>query len=266
MATKTQVLTWFRGQLGYVEGENNHTKYAKIAGHKNNAAWCATFMVAGFRSCKSKLGNESAYTPSLLDSLSGSKLDGPQVGALAFLYFPSLGRVAHVGIVESLREDGRFVTIEGNTDVAGGRTGGRVMRKVRARHGFTFVMPHYDTPPASSKPASAPRSYGNCVKLQKAVRVTPDNQWGPSTEKACDAIRNAGQKKFPYGVAFVQSVIGTKQDGAWGGVSRRALQATVLEAQVALIEMSHRKFPRTGTWDTNTESAYQAVRKICKRF
>ncbi len=179
--------------------------------------------------------------------------------------FQVTDRVAHVGIVESVRKDGRFVTIEGNTDVAGGRTGGQVMRKVRSQNGWTFAMPEYS---ASKKPTTntAPaKNYGNCVNLQKAVRVPADNQWGPGTDKACDAVRNAGQKKFPFGIKFVQGVVGVKQDGAWGGVSRRALQATVLKAQTALVEMSHTKFNRTGVWDTPTESAYQKVRKICRR-
>lgn len=114
-------------------------------------------------------------------------------------------------------------------------------------------------------PAPEPKYYGNCVKLQKAVRVAPDNFWGPDTDKACDSIRQASTKKFPYGVKFVQGVVGTKQDGAWGGASRRALQATVLAMQVALVEESHTSFSRTGVWDGPTESAYQKVRTICKR-
>ena len=91
MATKTQVLSWFRGELGYREGKKNYNKYAKPAGHKNNQAWCATFQVAGFRACGMKLGNESAYTPSLLNSLEGVKIEGPKPGALAFLVLSQPG-------------------------------------------------------------------------------------------------------------------------------------------------------------------------------
>ena len=169
-----------------------------------------------------------------------------------------------MGIVESIRQDGRFVAIEGNTDVAGGRTGGRVMRKVRSQKGFTFVMPKYE-PEAKAKTKPEVKNYGNCVKLQKAVRVNPDNLWGADTDKACDAVRKAGQKKFPFGVRFTQKAVGAEPDGAWGGVSRRALQRTILEVQMALIEMSHTKFDRTGVWDSPTETAYQKVRKVCKR-
>lgn len=107
--------------------------------------------------------------------------------------------------------------------------------------------------------------YGDCRPLQKALRQTPDNFWGQGTDKAADAVRWAAQTKFPFGVKFAQRVVGVKDDGAWGGASRRALQATILSAQTALIDMSHTKFARTGVWDTPTESAYQKVRKICRR-
>jgi hypothetical protein len=194
----------------------------------------------------------------------GERIDGPRPGAIGFLYFPSLGRYAHAVYVEAVRKDGRFVTLEGNTDVAGGRTGGRFMRKVRSQHGFVFYMPHYSEETPVKPPAPA-RNYGNCVKLQKAVRVDPDNNWGDGTDKAVESVRAAFKKQFPYGVKFVQRVVGTKDDGAWGGASRRALQSTILAVQVALVEESHTNFPRTGVWDAPTEAAYQKVRKICRR-
>ena len=206
------------------------------------------------------LGNESAYTPSLADSLEAVKIAGPKAGAIAVLYFPELGRDAHAVWIESVRKDGRFVTIEGNTDVAGGRTGGRVMRKVRSPHNFTFFMPKYDEAPKPKPPY-----YGNCTKLQRALRLNPDNIWGPQTDKAAEAVRAASSRQFPFGVKFVQGVVGVKQDGAWGGVSRRALQKVILEAQNALIDMSHTRFPKTGVWDVPTDKAYQKVRKICRR-
>ncbi len=38
----------------------------------------------------------------------------------------------HTGFVELVNDDGTLATIEGNTDAAGGRTGGQVMRQTRA--------------------------------------------------------------------------------------------------------------------------------------
>lgn len=139
---------------------------------------------------------------------------------------------------------------------------------VSIRHGKTYenTTTCWNYTASDPAPAPAPKPYyGNCVALQKAVRVPADNHWGESTEKACNAVRWAAQTKFPHGVKFAQRVIGVEENGAWGGVSRRALQATILTMQSALIEMSHTKFPRTGVWDTPTEQAYQKVRKICKR-
>lgn len=53
--------------------------------------------------------------------------------------------IAHVGRVEGTLADGRIATIEGNTDYAGGGSGGRVMRQNRganiAGYGLITFMP-----------------------------------------------------------------------------------------------------------------------------
>lgn len=258
MATKEEVLDWFRGQIGYVEGPRNDNKYAKIAGHANHQPWCASFIVAGFRSVGMKLPNESAYTPTMLGAmkLAGTRINDPQVGALAFLYFPSLGRVAHMGIVEKVRNDGRFETIEGNTDVKGGRTGGRVMRKVRSTHNFTFVMPAYDKASKKTRP--------DCRELQRAVRVKPDNQWGEETDKHFNALRMAAlHGEFPYGKAFTQKVVGTNPDGEWGAKSHLAMLATVIAVQKALSEMGWEIGRPDGKWTEKTDIAFIAARRYC---
>jgi len=54
------------------------------------------------------------------------------VGDLFALWFPSLKRFAHVGIVTEVSTDGKTVkTIEGNTNADGGREGWMVAAKVR---------------------------------------------------------------------------------------------------------------------------------------
>ncbi len=144
MTTAQEVLNHARSELKTVEGPNNSTEFAAEADHANNQPWCATFLVAMFRRGGMRLPSESAYTPTMLNGLKHRIINGPQVGALCFLYFASKGRVAHCGLVEAVRSDGRFYNIEGNTDKAGGRTGGRVMRQLRSRNGWTFVMPDYE--------------------------------------------------------------------------------------------------------------------------
>lgn len=245
MAPSTQVLNNFRSELGTVEGpRNNETKYAEEAGHAPYQPWCATFVVAMFRRAGMTLPSESAWTPSMLNGLKqkGRVVKDPQPGALAFLYFRNLGRVAHVGIVESVRPDGRFVTIEGNTDVRGGRTGGRVMRKVRSRAGWTFAMPEYDN--EEKAPRRSPRTEGApsvVHAIQEAVEVDSDGMWGPNTDARVMRMRLAARVKCGYpnnlsvsgmfDIKDVQSVIDTKVDGIWGNKSQAALVRWVKDFQ-----------------------------------
>lgn len=269
MATKTQVLNWFRGQLGYVEGKGNKTKYAAMAGHTNGLAWCATFVCAGFRKNNMQLGNNSAWTPSLRESL-GAKIGGPQVGAIGFMYFPSLDRVAHMGIVEEVRPDGRFVTIEGNTNTDGSRTGGKVMRKVRSTHNWSFYMPDYSEPTPTPKPPPPPVIVGgvSVKRLQAAIRATADGQWGPITDKHMDALRlSSGYHggKHPHGVKFTQKVVGTKQDGIWGPASIASHRSTTLAFQIALKAARFDPMRIDGIWGPNTERAYKAARSKYRR-
>jgi hypothetical protein len=118
-----------------------------------------------------------------------------------FFNFPgdSVNRISHVGIVESVRPDGSIVTIEGNTDERGGRTGGKVMRKVRRVGIVGFGIPDYDGKPASSKPM-APAFPGRLLKLGskgpdvklaqgrlvhlKVARLAIDGEFGPQTAAA----------------------------------------------------------------------------------
>jgi len=55
---------------------------------------------------------------------------GAAPGLVMGIYFPSLGRIAHCGIVERLQGDFVYV-IEGNTNVAGSREGDGVYRRLR---------------------------------------------------------------------------------------------------------------------------------------
>lgn len=86
--------------------------------------------------------------------------------------------------------------------------------------------------------ATAPtRKYSNITALQRAVRATPDNVYGPDTRKRIDAVRRAsrwGGKAFPYGVAYTQGVVGTVVDGIWGANSEAAHDRTVGAIQQAV--------------------------------
>lgn len=54
-----------------------------------------------------------------------------QPGDLFALWFPKLGRWAHIGFVTSVNPDGSIQTIEGNTNADGSREGWLVARKRR---------------------------------------------------------------------------------------------------------------------------------------
>lgn len=194
--TVADMLAVARRNLGVVEGKNNDNIYAAVAGHANNAPWCATFLVACARRAGVKLGNESAWTPALRRSLSLVSRDDARPGDLMFIFFPSLRRVAHVGVVEAVFPT-FVITIEGNTDEAGGRTGGKVMRKKRAYKNLSFARPVYRKPkpparPVKRKPDPILR-IGNrgqlVLNVQRALvkhggRVSLDGDFGPATKRA----------------------------------------------------------------------------------
>lgn len=202
--TATDVLAVARRNLGITETPmgSNKTPYAAAAGHANGYPWCATFLVACFRAQKIKLGNESAYTPSLYNSMAKVARADVKPGDLMFMYFPSKGRIAHVGIVEAVFPS-YVITIEGNTDEAGGRTGGKVMRKKRAYKDLSFTRPEYAPPPPPKpapkrRPADPVLRVGNTgqkvLDIQRALnkaghRVAMDAQFGPLTKKAVQAFQ-----------------------------------------------------------------------------
>jgi surface antigen len=129
-------------EVGTIEGpKDNETKYGKFM-KANFQPWCGSFVnwcgdesgvkipntvwteggAAAFKKAKKWMDVETAT---------------PQVGDIVYFDFPADGidRISHVGIVIKVREDGRVVTVEGNTapDKKGNqRNGGEVCRKVRA--------------------------------------------------------------------------------------------------------------------------------------
>lgn len=103
-------------------------------GHPRGTAWCGAFtytahIEAGLR----PPGDPSAYAWSPTWFSTTTRLvavDRCEPGDVMGIYFPSLGRIAHVGVVE--RRDGDVLTtIEGNTNDASSREGDGVYRKRR---------------------------------------------------------------------------------------------------------------------------------------
>lgn len=207
MATADDVLNVARSQLGVVESPpgSNQVLYASWAGIPGRA-WCAAFAcwvleragaldVARFVNCQTGVD---------LYRAAGRFGPDPHPGALVFFQWPGVGRACHVGFIEAPRPDGG-VTIEGNTDEAGGGSGGKVMRHVRRANIVGYGYPILAVPVAPAAPASpvpgppiAARpvlrqgaSGGYVRLLQAKLGVTADSIFGPQTKKAVVAFQKA---------------------------------------------------------------------------
>ncbi len=239
-ACADDVINVARSQLGFVEAPpgSNRSPYGKWYG-MDGQPWCAMFVswCAG-RAGAAGLIPKHAFTPSGAAWFKERNQWGsaPRRGAVVYFRWPSMNRIAHVGIVESVRADGAVVAIEGNTDTAGGRTGGRVMRQVRRAHVAGYGYPAY----ASTSAAAATMSSASRAKLdvdgemgpmtwkvvQRVLGVPADGEPGPVT---CTALqRRVGSTQDgelgPQTIKALQLRVGVAADGEWGPQTTRALQ------------------------------------------
>ena len=154
MATAQHLLDVARSQLGVHEDppKSNSTPYGRWYG-MDGQAWCAMF--ASW--CLAQVGVHDwkhAYTPTgyqMFRNAGRLHFKGAQPGDLVYFDFPgdAVHRISHVGFVESVNPDGTVNTIEGNTNAAGSRTGGNVLRHRRDPivHGIRgYGRPDYDPP------------------------------------------------------------------------------------------------------------------------
>jgi CHAP domain len=157
--TVRDLLTWAARQVKTMETGDNIQPYAALAGHANGQPWCATFVVAGWKVSHVLVvaGTDTPYTPTMQKDFksAGRLFDEPQPGDAGFVFYPNLGRIGHVFLVE--RVQGDFVnTIEGNTNLDGSRTGVGVFRHSRRWHrGGSlrgFGRPHFGAPAANTRP------------------------------------------------------------------------------------------------------------------
>lgn len=158
MSTVSKTLAEARKHLGYYKRPGTVTSfgdwYAKQVGSNvyRTAQWCAIFIsYVAAQAGASRIIPLHAYTPSGVAWFKAQKrwhagLKGVRAGDIVYFNFGSLGRVSHIGIVESVNRDGSVNTIEGNTSsTAAGdqRNSGTCARKRRKAYIVGYGRPNY---------------------------------------------------------------------------------------------------------------------------
>lgn len=136
------------GQGNDADGSNKYNEW--FWGYRSTGAWCAVFMAwcfkqVGIISRLDGLTNKAGCEPWRRWAVAnGIFRKAPKVGAIVLYdWNPATGDGAdHIGIVESIDENG-IIAIEGNTSVNGSQSnGGKVLRKRRYLSdimGFVYV-------------------------------------------------------------------------------------------------------------------------------
>ena len=163
--TAADVLRIARGQIGYEERGNNDNKFGRAYG-MNGCPWCQQFVWWVFR--QAGVGGEMPKTATTRVAYPWYKRhrrlvnirDAKPGDVVWFDFSGSLKPVSHVGIVEKNLGRGRIQTIEGNTNRAGSRTGGGVLRKVRSSRIVAIGRPRYASGGGGGAAPARPASPG----------------------------------------------------------------------------------------------------------
>lgn len=199
MTSIVAVLEKARSQIGVREDPpgSNRVLYSDWYGVRG--PWCAMFVSWVFHHEGLSLPAETpkgfAYTPrgAAWFRNRGRWTTAPAPGHVVFFDFPGDGvnRISHVGIVEKV-EGASVITIEGNTDVNGGRTGGQVLRRTRRGGIVGYGVPDYtDHPHVLPLPPVLRRGMRGPDVRQLQARLNAlgehllaDGDFGPRTEAA----------------------------------------------------------------------------------
>lgn len=197
MGTAQAVLDAARSKLGVTELPygSNRVEFNDWAGVVPGP-WCAAYVSW----CLSQGGAldvpKFVYCPTGVNEYKAAGRFGqePRIGAVVFFQWQGQNRACHVGLVEAIRGDGSVVTLEGNTDDAGGGSGGKVMRHVRRGNIIGYGYPQYEAlAPATPTAPAIPMSVAarpmirqgnqgpNVVYLQQKLGLPADGIFGPNT-------------------------------------------------------------------------------------
>lgn len=229
--TSSTFLKAAASQIGVKEDppSSNKVKYTDWYGLVG--AWCDMFVSwCGDQVGATDIIGKFAWTPSHYQWFKdqGRAGQNPSIGAIVFFRFYG-DVIHHVGIVEKINADGSIQTIEGNTDVYGGRTGGQVMRKVRSTGIVGYGYPNYATPVIPKAGQLEVDGYPGKLtisKLQKvlgvpvngALDITTKKAWQKKVSVAVDGV--LGPKSW----RAIQLQVGATQDGVEGPKTWMAVQ------------------------------------------
>lgn len=199
--TPDRILARAAAEVGTTESppRSNSVKYNQwYYGRDEKGPWCAAFVSWCFYLEDLPLPASTAkgfvYTPSGAAWFqkqgrwvpAGSRK--PEPGWVAFFDFPgdSVNRISHVGIVRRPLTNG-FEAYEGNTDVHGSRTGGRVMLQTRTGRGVVgFGIPAYAISAPTTPTIDIPAwEYPEDQVKTKMIEIATDGegrgwaQWDP---------------------------------------------------------------------------------------
>jgi hypothetical protein len=217
--TAKDLLTWAAAQVRTMEKplDSNLQPYAAKAGHANGQPWCATFLVAGWKVNKVPLvaGTDTAFTPTMQNGFknAGRLFNSPRAGDVGFLFDKELKRIAHVFFIE--RVDGDYVmTIEGNSNDSGSRTGIGVYRHRRRWNGPTMIRgfgrPLYKAPSAAMTPT---------VVVSHIVQSATVNVAGPDGFQS-----NPSEVRIVEAALLAEGLLSARyaKDGSFGSVTVKA--------------------------------------------
>lgn len=223
MATAKQVIAEAVSHAGYTETGNNVNMFGKWYG-MNGAAWCAIFvsycmnkagagaLIKGAATAKGTARVSDFMRHAQKHKWAKIAPKDAHAGDIVIFDFPGGYETDHVGFIRAASKGKNIYTIEGNTSSGTGSqsNGGGVYKRTRSFGTVHSIWrPPYDaevavstpeTPVTPVEPVVAPEpvvvtpavfsplkkgSKGSAVKkLQTALKVTADGEFGPITEKA----------------------------------------------------------------------------------
>lgn len=133
MVSADDVLRVAVGEVGYREGPNNKNKYGETYG-TNNVSWCCQFVWWVFREAGASelFGRKTASCTNLYQQHTAQEVAKKDLrrGDVVFFDWSGGSECEHVGIVDSW-QDGKLITIEGNTGEGNQSNGDGVYAKLR---------------------------------------------------------------------------------------------------------------------------------------